>query len=130
MSVPRIYLSIERFFEHMFVQKDEGIHCLILGRGGHMELNGKMIEEGFDLFLTVPKIGPAPHLMKEHIALYPCTVASLSAYRIVSTPHRLPHLIEKHACHGALPFCSNQPNNRQNIGYCQQANLPVYLPIS
>lgn len=63
-----------------------------------MEVNGKMIEEGFDLFLTVPKIVPAPHLMKEHIALYPRTVASLGAYRIVSTPHRLPHLIEKHAC--------------------------------
>ena len=90
-----------------------------------MEVNGKMIEEGFDLFLTVPKIGPAPHLMKEHIALYPCTVASLGAYRIVSTPHRLLDLIEKHACHGAFPFCRDAPSNRQNIGYCQQANLPV-----
>ena len=84
-----------------------------------MEVNGKMIEEGFDLLLTVAKIAPAPHLMKEHIALYPSTVASLGAYRIVSTPHRLPHLIEKHACHGALPFSRDRPNNRQNIGYCQ-----------
>lgn len=41
-----------------------------------------------------------------------------------------PHLIEKHACHGALPFCRDPENNRQNIGYWQQANLPIYLPIS
>ena len=41
-----------------------------------------------------------------------------------------PDLIEKHACHGALPFSRDRPNNRQNIGYCQQANLPVYFPIS
>ena len=41
-----------------------------------------------------------------------------------------PDLIEKHACHGALPFCKDLENNRQNIGYRQQANLPVYLPIS
>ncbi len=41
-----------------------------------------------------------------------------------------PDLIQKHACHGALLFCRDPENNRQNIGYCRQANLPVYFPIS
>ena len=30
-----------------------------------------------------------------------------------------PDLIQKHACHGALPFCRDPEDNRQNIGYCQ-----------
>ncbi len=30
-----------------------------------------------------------------------------------------PDLIQKHACHGALPFSRDRPNNTQNIGYCQ-----------
>jgi hypothetical protein len=114
----------------MLVKKDQGIHCLVLGREGHPEVYGKMIEEGFDLLFAVPKTRLAQHLMKVHIALYPRTVALLGTYRIVATPHHLVHFIEKSACHGALHFCKAPPVGRQNIGYWQQAILPILFPNS
>jgi hypothetical protein len=89
-----------------------------------VEVYGKMSEKGFDLLLAVPKTRPAPHLVKTHIALYPRTVALLGTYRIVATPHHLVHFIEESACHDAFHFCRVPPDERQNIEYCQQANLP------
>lgn len=107
-----------RKLEDVPVEIDEGIHCLVLGRGGHMEVNGKMIEERFGLFLAVSQIYAAAHLMKERIALHPHTIALLGAYRIVPTPHRPPDFIHEHTRHGAIQPCRNPPDHRRIIEYC------------
>jgi hypothetical protein len=37
-------LFVQRFLERMVVQEGEGIHCLVLGQVGHVEVNGRIIE--------------------------------------------------------------------------------------
>jgi hypothetical protein len=95
-----------------------------------LDANGKMSEECFDLLLAVPKTRPGLHSMKMHIPLHPSTVALLGTYRIVAPPHYLVHFIEESACHNAFHFCRVPPDGRQNIEYCQQANLPALYPNS
>lgn len=71
---------------------------------GDLQAYGQMIEEVLDLFLLVTKVGPAAHFVREQKALYPCAAASLCAYGLVSTAHRLSHLIEQMLAIGASGF--------------------------
>ena len=92
-----------------------------------MEVYGKVVKESLDFLLSVLHVGPAAHLMKEHIALDPSTLASLCTYRIVATSHYPSHFIEQIAGHES-PLQEISRHDMVNIKYCKQANLPVCTP--
>jgi hypothetical protein len=91
-----------------------------------VKVNGKMIEKGLDLCFIIPKICPTAHLMEEHAALYPHTLALLGTYRIVPKPHRPAHFIQEsarsclpvaggHTRQSAIQSCRDALHDRRNI---------------
>ena len=79
----------------MFLRKHEGIHGLVLGRGCRTEVNGQICEEGFDLFLTVSKIGSGLHAVENDISFHPFTLGPFGTDRVVPAAHDLGHFMQE-----------------------------------
>lgn len=73
-----IDLLVQRRFEEPFVEKNQGVHGLVLRGGGHIFFTSEMGKEGFDfLFFPTAKVFPPHHFVETDEALNPVTIRSL-----------------------------------------------------
>jgi hypothetical protein len=79
--------------QHLLVEEDQCIECLVLGRGGNVAGHCQVVEEGDDLLITqVPGVTLA---MKQDVALGPVQVGLLRADAVVLATYEVAHLAEQ-----------------------------------
>jgi len=86
---------IECLLEHLLIQKDQGVHSLVLGRRGDTRVNGQVGEKGFNLGFAPLQVFATGHSVVAHKAFDPVAVGTFGVDRIVMEPHELPDFIDE-----------------------------------
>lgn len=86
---------LQRLLEDALVQKDQGIHGLVLGRRRHVALDGQMGEKRLDLGFGGEEVVTRPHGVEPDEADDPLDVGALRVERVVVQPEHLADVIQE-----------------------------------
>ena len=84
---PRRVRRGEWFLEDVLVEKDERIHGLDPGGGGHLAASGQVGEECLHLLFAVTEAVPGLHVVETDIASDPIPVGAFGMDGVVTPPH-------------------------------------------
>src|SRR5215831_3147758 len=86
---------LQRLVEDALVQKDQGIHGLVLGRRRHVALEGQVGEERLDLGFGGEEVVPRPHPVEPDEADDPLDVGALRVDGVMLEPEDAPDVLQE-----------------------------------
>ncbi len=96
-------------------------HCLVLGGGGHMQIQGEMVEKGLDFFLSVLHVIAGFHFMKQDEAFDP---------RAITPTLQKSMILQIQGVKGEVVVIYCEPLATQEMWYhrfsLQANNMPVF----
>ena len=79
--------------EHLFVEEEEGIEGLVLGRGGHVAVRRQVVQKVPDVVFV--KVAGMGGVVEANEAGDPAGVRLFRVITVLAAPADLPHLVEK-----------------------------------
>jgi len=87
--------AIQRLLEDALIEKDQGIHGLVLGRRRHVALDGQVGQKRLDLGFSGHEVGTRPHGVKTDEADDPLHVGPLRVNGVMVEPEDPPDVIDE-----------------------------------